>query len=554
MRILAAAALALFSASAVAPRRAAAPATREQTADQQIRHALNRLTFGPRPGDYEAVRAIGLDAWIDRQLHPERIDDRAADDFIRSHFPATQFSPAQAIAAFPIVTQAALAARSDTAAVPAVRRRGRELVGQLAAERVTRAEITERQLNEVMTDFWLNHFNVFAGKGPLERYFLGDYENTVIRPRALGRFRDLLGAVAKSPAMLFYLDNWESVRDSTRPALDDGTGAARRRAALDRILVGRDSMRRAIARRRPTGLNENYGRELLELHTLGVEGGYTQADVINAARALTGWSIDRPRVDARFVFRPAMHDAGGKTVLGHALAAGRGIGDGEELLDILARDPHTARFIATQLVRRFVSDSAPVALVDRAAATFRRTDGDIREVVRTIVTSDEFFSRAAYRAKVKAPFELVVSALRAVGAEPDTTPRTAQVVARLGAPIYGHQAPNGYPETGDAWINTGAILNRINFGLALAGGRLPGARTGAWPGAVMLAAAPHDSQVDGVIHAFLGGEASPDTRRILLAGINPLAGTSDSMPAVQPRGALARLVGLALGAPEFQRR
>ncbi|MEP6690733.1 MAG: DUF1800 domain-containing protein [Gemmatimonadaceae bacterium] len=603
---------------------ATGPATREQTADEQVKHVLNRLAFGPRPGDYDRVRAMGIERWIDQQLRPDNIDDRATEQFVAAHFPASQMSAADLMAKYPIVNAAQVAARraaqgngqltrDDSMQFMQTARRNYQFVAQLLAERVARAQLTNRQLDEVMTDFWLNHFNVYAAKGQPERYFLADYETRVIRPRALGKFRDLLGAVAKSPAMLFYLDNWQSMHDSTRPALasDARRGAAggfrrnpgfgRRPGALGGAIGAggmsdprRDSLMQAVAARRPKGLNENYGRELLELHTLGVDGGYTQQDVIDAARALTGWTIDRPRQDAQFIFRAQMHDAGEKTVLGHHLAGGRGVEDGEELLDIVARDPHTARFIATKLVRRFVSDTAPRALVDRAAAVFTKTDGDMREVVRSIVTSDEFFAHAAYKAKVKSPFELVVSALRAVNAEPDTTPRTAQIVARLGAPIYGHQAPNGYPETGDAWINTGSILNRINFGLALAGGRVPGVSVDGWPDAARLTSAPRDSQVDAVIRAFLRGEASPDTRKILMSGVNPLAASAAKVDSLgipvaevddgdemmsskrqpQEKGArrmgmlpgdplgrgkpqlrgLSQIVGLALGAPEFQRR
>jgi uncharacterized protein (DUF1800 family) len=290
-----------------------------------------------------------------------------------------------------------------------------------------------------------------------------------------------------------------------------------------------------------------------------VDGGYTQQDVIDVARALTGWTVDRPRQGGGFVFRPAMHDAGEKTVLGHRLPAGRGIEDGEQVLDIVARHPATARFIALKLARRFVSDTPPASLVERAARRFTETDGDIRQVVWTIVTSPEFYSRAAYRAKVKSPFELVASALRAVGAAPDSTPRGAGVVARLGEPTFGHQAPNGYPETGDAWINTGAILNRINFGLALAAGRVPGASPLGWAGADSLVGAPRAHQVDAVVAALLGGDASPDTRAILLSGEHPFldaaaaAADTAGVPRANPSG-LAQVVGLAIGSPEFQRR
>jgi hypothetical protein len=331
----------------------------------------------------------------------------------------------------------------------------------------------------------------------------------------------------------------------------------------------------------------------MELHTLGVDGGYTQRDVIEVARALTGWSLD-PRTGA-FVFRAEMHDADEKLVLGHTMPKGRGIEDGEEVLDIVARHPSTARFITTKLVRRFVSDSAPPALVNRCSSVFTASDGDIRETVRCIVTSPEFFSRVAYRAKVKTPFEVVASGLRALGAEPDTTARTAQIVARLGQPIFGRQTPDGWPDRADAWMNTGAILNRINFGLALAGGRVPGVSLTTWPSAAQLRGKSRSDQVDGVINSILGGEASAETRSILMSGENPMLSQApvDSVPSLaladsasedmvmagaqrpvrpvdrkgQPRGAgpaalarpvnlqgLAQVLGLALGAPEFQRR
>ena len=558
---------------------------REQTADQQVQHVLNRLAFGARPGEVASVRAMGVDHWIALQLAPQRIDDAATQALVAGSFETYHMSARDLTALYQQGQQAVrrrtkeIAQQGDSTSKREMRadalrddpqlreqlRRGRRVVTDVQSAKLARAVASERQLDEVMTDFWENHFSVFAGKG-LTRLFIPAYDRDVIRPHALGHFRDLLGAVAKSPAMLFYLDQFQSTVDSTHTAL--------RGARLPRV-------RTAL---RARGLNENYARELLELHTLGVDGGYTQRDVIEVARALTGWTMN-PRQGAEFVFRPEIHDADAKTVLGHRLAAGRGIEDGEEVLDILARSPATARFIARKLAIRFVSDDPPAALVDRAAQTFVRTDGDIREVVRTIVTSPEFFSRAAYRAKVKSPFELVASALRAVGARADTTPRSTQLVAFLGAPVFGHQAPNGWPETGEAWMNAGAILNRINFGLALAGGRVPGASLAQWPEAVRLRAAPRAQQVDAVIGAFLGGQASPDTRDILLRGENPLAttlaGSVDTLATMQPAMAeaddesamrpgarqtgrllarpvqlegLAQVVGLAIGAPEFQRR
>jgi uncharacterized protein (DUF1800 family) len=418
---------------------------------------------------------------------------------------------------------------------------------------VARAVASERQLEEVLVDFWLNHFSVFSGKSAQERYYLAQYEREVIRPRVLGNFRELLGAVAKHPAMLIYLDNFQSTADSTRPTLAPVLQNQRRGR-------GAQLPQRQVRR----GLNENYARELMELHTLGVDGGYTQADVVNVARAFTGWTIRPPQLGQGdgFLFAPINHDAGEKTVLGVKMRAGRGVEDGEQVLDILAKHPSTARYIARNLAVRLVSDEPPADLVERAAATFTRTNGDLREVVRSIVTSPEFFASAAYRAKVKSPFELVVSAVRTTGAAPDATPQTATLIAQLGQPVFGRQTPDGWPETGDEWINTGAILNRINFGMAMAAGRIPGARPNTWPLAPALRRAPREQQVDAVIAAFLGGEASTETRAILLAGNNPLAGAPAEDPAMSERPfrqlpkleGLPQIVGLALGSPEFQRR
>lgn len=554
-------------------------ADREQTADEQVQHVLSRLTFGARPGDVVRVREMGVDAFIAQQLRPQRIPDQRLKDWL-NQFETLDLSYAKLQEAYPRPNEAlqALQAanRNSLSQADSGARRVvdglRRVSTQVQTARIGRALLTDRQLDEVMTDFWLNHFSVFGGKNALIRYAIPEFENATIRPRALGKFRDLLGAVAKSPAMLYYLDNWQSAADSGRPRLE--------------------APRLAQARNR--GLNENYGRELLELHTLGVDGGYTQQDVIAVARALTGWTFlpQQPNADqlrqmaqgatagrasARgragrtrvqraieqrlpepgvFYFNPAVHDAGEKTVLGHRLRADRGLADGEDVLDIVARHAATARHIATKLVRRFVSDDPPPELVDRAAEVFTRTDGDIREVVRTIITSSEFFSSAAFRAKVKTPFEVVVSALRALDAQPDPTPRTAQVVSQLGQPIYGRQTPDGWPDVASEWMGTGAILNRINFGLTAGAGRLPGARPLAWPGAPDLINAPRTQQVDAVIQMFLGGRVSPETREILLNGSNPLQqGTArDEDGAIPPARGLAQLVGLAIGAPEFQRR
>lgn len=599
---------------------------REQTADQQVMQVLNRLAFGPRPGDAATVRSIGVDAWIDQQLHPERINDDAMDQML-ARYPMLQQDQASLAAQYADAQRQFRLVKRDTAgrnapqdidtnALREIRRSHAQLVGEIESARVARAVASNRQLLEVMTDFWENHFNVFVGKNAIEPYYLADYDRT-IREHALGKFRDLLGAVAHSPAMLVYLDNAQSRANPGQPtlrAIRAGPGGMVRvqNGALDIEAIIRrrnldpqqaQQLRQRAAAAAKAGLNENYGRELMELHTLGVDGGYTQQDVIEAARALTGWSVRPPAQGGGFIFRPEWHDAAEKTFLGHKLAAGRGEQDGEDVLDILARSPSTAHFISRQLARRLVSDSPSTALVERAAQTYLRTDGDIREVVRSIVTSPEFFSERAYHSKVKSPFEVVVSTARALGATPDSTVRTALAVAYLGEPVFGHRDPNGWPETGDAWMNTGAILNRINFGLAVAANRLPGANMHTLPGIDSLVNAPRTTQVDAVVATLLGGAASPDTRKILMSGEHPLAasaataaqgaanasvasndatmddasmantprvkggGKLQGMPGLQRALArnpiagpapqlsgLAQMVGFALGSPEFQRR
>lgn len=540
-------------------------APREQTADQQVWHALDRLAFGPRPGDVARVRAMGVDAWIEQQLAARGSNDAALERLLADAFPTTTAKVSTLLRDYPrpgqIAAQRAartggmrapgdsvLSTADDSMTLRMAGQRSQRVAVEAGAARLARAVASDAQLNEVLVDFWLNHFSVFAGKGGPMRQYLAAYERDAIRPHVLGRFRDLLGAVASAPAMLWYLDNWQSVADSTRPTLAPPPRAAQRvLARAERGQMG--PLAQQFAQRRPRGLNENYARELLELHTLGVDGGYTQQDIIEVARAFTGWTLDQPQARGAFVFRDFQHDAGEKTVLGVRLAAGHGRDDGERVLDIVARHPATARFIAAKLVRRFVSDSPPADLVDRAADVFRRTDGDLTAVVRTIVRSPEFFSDAAWRAKVKSPFELVASAARALDAAPDTTPRTLALLARLGQPPFGHQAPNGWPETGDAWINTGSILERISFGVAAAGGAMAGGSAKTSPAYVTAVSAPsREAQVDVVVRSVLGGWVSPEMRAVLLQGENPLG---DRRRAADP---LVQLVGLALGSPEFQRR
>lgn len=458
---------ALVLAAAVAFPAFAAPQAPRAAGDEAARavHVLNRLGYGPRPGEVDAVLAMGVDAWIQRQLHPGRIDDARAAARVAA-LPTATLDTDALLEGYEIPREAKRAIQQKRAEMgedPSeadLRRARRELIREYAGDmkgsprqvvdelqqaKVLRAVYSERQLDEVLVDFWMNHFNVFANKGP-EKFLVGEYERDVIRPHAWGRFEDLLLATAKSPAMLFYLDNWLSA----------------------------DPEARTLLRPRARGLNENYAREIMELHTLGVDGGYTQKDVTEVARAFTGWTIaGLRRGQPRFAFNPRVHDGRDKLVLGRKIRGG-GMDEGEQVIHMLATHPATARFVSLKLARRFVADEPPAALVDRAAETFRRTGGDIRAVVTAIVTSPEFSSPAARGAKVKTPLELVASAVRASGAEVTSARALAQRIASMGMPLYQQQPPTGYKDTADAWVSTGTLLARMNFATDLAAGRIPG--------------------------------------------------------------------------------
>jgi uncharacterized protein (DUF1800 family) len=567
------AALALTVAACGRPSPSAAPVpdTRPSvlSAAERARHALSRLTFGPRPGDLEAVLAMGLDRWLERQLEPARIPDAAADSILRQLVVHGR-SAFEVMAVRPNGYELAI----NTSRIPDNEVRRSRITGspieELADmraqvkeedERIARAgrisqlsyaawqEVvpamlirstqSERQLLEVMTVFWQNHFSVFADKMPHPLALL-DYDRAV-HAHALGKFRDLLGAVSKTPAMLFYLDNTMSGVDSLHPtAMEAAVEAARRHAPP----LG-DPMLIPVASHRRSGLNENYARELMELHTLGADGGYTQHDVQEVARCLTGWWInDDYRYTPSFLFRPEQHDAGEKTVLGVRFPAGGGVEEGERVLDILARHPSTSRFVARKLVTYFVSDDPPAALVERAAATFRRTDGDIAEVMRTIVRSREFNSRAAYRAKAKTPFELVASTMRVMNAAPDTTMRTAQLIANLGQRIWGRLTPDGWPDQGAEWLTMGSMLNRFNFAARVGAGQVPGMTIAQWRLHDAILALSHEGQAQKIIDAVLAGDASPTTRRGLIA----------LEPAGRSATKLGDLLAMALASPEFQSR
>ncbi|HZE23824.1 MAG TPA: DUF1800 domain-containing protein, partial [Blattabacteriaceae bacterium] len=361
------------------------------------------------------------------------------------------------------------------------------VLGELAEAKLLRAIYSNRQLDEVMTDFWFNHFNVFIGKGP-DRYMVSAYERDVIRPHALGKFKDILEATAKSPAMLFYLDNWQSVGPNSELAL---YGPQRRGGRGGRGGRGRFARPRPQAKNRPSGLNENYAREIMELHTLGVDGGYTQKDVTELAKVLTGWTIEKPQLGGGFKFNERAHEPRNKYVLGRKIGE-HGEKEGEEMLDVLAHHPATAKFISRKLAMRFVSDNPPQALVDRMAETFLKKDGEIREVLRTMFHSPEFWAADAYRAKMKTPFEFVASAARASGADIQNALPLVGTLNRMGMPLYAMQPPTGYSMKAEAWVNSSALLNRMNFALQLASGKFPG--TSLDPQALIPGPAPADSQ------------------------------------------------------------
>jgi uncharacterized protein (DUF1800 family) len=423
---------------------------------KQILHVLNRLAFGPRPSDIKHLESIGVKRYIEEQLNPAKIDDTAIEERLRP-LPALAMSTSELFQNYPNPGMLAqLQGKGDMAEMEAkVMGPPRAVLQQLQAARIIRAVHSRRQLEEVMVDFWTNHFNVFAGKG-VERWLLIPYDRDTLRPNAMGKFSDLVFATAKSPAMLFYLDNFQSVA----PRATQKPGKRR-------------------------GINENYARELMELHTLGVDGGYTQKDVQEVARCFTGWTIiaprgPRPNIDrektGKFHFNPRLHDDGEKIVLGHRIPAGGGMRDGLRVIEILSRHPSTAKFIARKLCRKFVMDNPPDSLILKVSDTFNRTDGDIRETLRAIFYSAEFNSTASYRAKIKSPLELAVSAIRSLNGETDGGEALHRWIARMGEPLYGYQAPTGYPDSSSDWINTGALVERMNFAQALAKNGIKGTR------------------------------------------------------------------------------
>jgi uncharacterized protein (DUF1800 family) len=557
-RILAAAVVVATTVGAAGQAGQVKSAVPQKADDRSIVHVLNRIGFGAAPGHIERVRALGLSAYIDQQLHPERIDDSelatrlAAFDTLSKSTEemATQFYLPAQMARRALQRQQA---QEPAEMTPTQRemspdqteavRKERQALLQLMQAKMLRAAYSDRQLEEVMVDFWFNHFNVFSGKGQV-RVYLNEYERDAIRPRVLGTFRELLQATAESPAMLFYLDNWQSsAPEGARTAAPGTEGARTSRRNPNRMSqpAGGTTRPRTLAdlppglRNRRAGLNENYARELMELHTLGVEGGYTQKDVQEVARAFTGWTIANPRQGGAFRFEPRMHDDGEKVVLGHTIKAGGGKKDGDTVLDLLASHPATARFIASKLARRFVADEPPKTLIDRAARRFTETGGNIREVVKGIVTSPEFFAADSYRAKVKTPFEFVVSAVRATGTDTSNAMSLVLAVRNLGMPLYGCQPPTGYSDKAEAWVNSGALLNRMNFAISLTAStverrtarRSPQDRDGAGPTVTS----------DALVASALAGELSETTAATVAKAATP-----------------PQALALVLGSPEFQRK
>ncbi len=468
--------------------------------DQRIVHFLNRTSFGPTRTDFERAHRLGLRVYLDEQLRPETLADNALDAKLAG-LKTMRLSSRELIELYPPPRVAREQAAGPGMMANQAMQAPRMIIFELQQARLLRSLYSRRQLYEIMVDFWTNHFNVFSAKGA-DRWLTTAYDRDTIRPHALGKFKDLLRATAQSPAMLFYLDNWMSAGPDSQGARMGGPNNRRR------------------------GLNENYARELMELHTLGVDGGYTQKDIVEVARCFTGWTIRQPRQHGEFTFAPRLHDDGEKLVLGTPIASGRGIEDGLQVIDLLARHPATARFIAAKLVRRFVADEPPPTLVDKAADSIRRSDGDIPSVLRTIIDSPEFFAPENYRAKVKKPLEFVASAIRAVGAETAISRQLLRYLGRMGEPLFLAQPPTGYPDVANSWISADMLLTRMNFAADLVSNRLPGSRV--------------NSTVfegkEAFLHLIAPEGFSPVTRSVLADSLGEQA------------------FALAIAAPEFQRR
>jgi uncharacterized protein (DUF1800 family) len=618
------------------------------TEDQKILHVLNRLGFGARPGDVERVQKMGLQKYIDEQLNPASINDSAIEAKVKS-LEIFNMSTAEVFAKYPnpgALLRQLQGGRQDQAnnnndeqmtdkdrqeRQAKLREYYREynlrpanqLLPQITANRVMRAVYSEKQLQETMVDFWQNHFNVFAGKAAV-RWYIPSYERDVLRKNALGNFKDLLVGTAQHPAMLFFLDNYQSMspdaqqnngNNRLRQMMQNGQLTERQRTRIkqnrnltDEQLDQRLKQMQTQAKQK-RGINENYARELMELHTLGVDGGYTQADIIEVAKCFTGWTIADPtgyrRLAANeikgtenkqlnrlqrmpgvpddiesgeFYFNKNWHVQGAKTVLGQKINEG-GMQDGLKVIDILVNHPATAKFIARKLAVKFVSDNPSEELVGRVAKAFHDSKGDIKTTLRALFADKEFFAPENYRAKIKTPFELAVSAMRAIGADTNSSPAILAMLNKLGEVPYGYQAPTGYPDTAEDWVNAGALLERLNFAVALASNRIPGTKTDL----KVFEGANKTAILNKTLSVVLDNDVSPNTKQTLLKQIEqplPEVKSPDEvddnleMPNMRPQqqqggGRMNRqarllapsgnpdvfkVVSLVLGTPEFQRQ
>lgn len=650
------------------------------TEEQKILHVLNRLGFGARPGDIEKVKSIGLNKYIDQQLNPGSITDEVADAKVRN-FDVLKLSNDEMFSKYPapgallqlVAQNNGMKAKELKADVKEARQekkdakmekqngempanpnrppaqgnseeamyqaqiqemyqkyqlgRPQQISQQLNASRILRAVYSEKQLNEVMVDFWSNHFNVFANKQSV-RWFLPEYDRDVIRPNALGKFKDLLMATAKSPAMLYYLDNFQSVAEAKpqdmtqqRQRLQQlkNNPKARERFKENQGLTDEQvderikqmEQRMGQAQNNRRGINENYAREIMELHTLGVDSGYTQKDIQEVARAFTGWTITDPRgyrnaanvtgrddqmrnrqerqlglpadtPSGKFIFLNQIHDGGEKLILGQKVNEG-GINDGLKVIDMLAHHPSTAKFIARKLAVKFVNDNPSEAFVGRIAETFTKSDGDIKATLRAMFTDSEFYAPENYRVKIKTPFEVAISGIRTIGADTNGM-AIQQMLLKMGEALYNWQAPTGYPDTAEDWVNTGALLERMNFAVALASNRIPGTKVSL--DKLGTVSTEKTKLLDNYLAVMLNGEVSEATKSSLLKQLEqplmePSMGNDNAMAmenvamqrpnapqqgGVRGQGQQARLlppsgnpevfkvVGLILGSPEFQRQ
>jgi uncharacterized protein (DUF1800 family) len=613
------------------------------TEEQKIAHVLNRLGFGARPGDIEKVKRIGIEKYIDQQLSPSSIDDAAAESKVKN-LEIFGMTTAQVFEKYPNpgALLRALEGPQNNQQQPKANedmtekerqerqqklreyhqkydlRPANQMLPQIVSNRVLRAVYSERQLQEVMVDFWQNHFNVFSGKAAV-RWYIPSYERDVLRKNALGNFKDLVVGTAQHPAMLFFLDNFESVAPQAqnnrrgngqrlRQILRRGGDLSRPTPGMPQTQQPQAQMPRPQQQQQRRGINENYARELMELHTLGVDGGYTQKDIVEVAKAFTGWTIADARgyrraaareingmenrqierlqrmagipddlESGQFYFNPRWHDDSAKTVLGQKVDEG-GINDGLKVIDILVKHPSTAKFIAKKLAIKFVNDNPSEALVKRVAEAFTKSNGDIKTALRALFTDKEFFAPENYRAKIKTPFELAVSSIRALGGDTQAGLPMLAMLTKLGEVPYGYQAPTGYPDTAEDWVNTGALLERLNFAIAVASNRIPGTRVD------LKGFDPKDRAkiLDQAIKSILGGEVSATTRATLqkqieqpLPEVKAANEVDDTSQAPDMRGGgqgnrgagrqarllnptgnaeVFKVVSLVLGTPEFQRQ